>query len=107
MLYLITQFDLNDLEKKEYAQQVSSFHEKLLEEGCRLLIHSDRLESFVYSIEEDKEDSLRKLCKAFAQYSKQVAQADFLFDLFTREEIEESGYFEKEFIEALTQAEER
>lgn len=107
MLYLITQFDQNDLENKEYAQQVSSFHEKLLEEGCRLLLHSDRLESFVYAVEEEKEESLRKLCKAFAQYSKQVAQADFLFDLFSREEIEESGHFEKEFIEALNQAVER
>ncbi|RXT08817.1 hypothetical protein [Ammoniphilus sp. CFH 90114] len=107
MFYLITQVFLEDLENQDFAQQVSSFHEKLVQEGCRLLIHSDRLETFVYSLQEEKEPELRKLCKSFSQYSKQVAQADFLFDFFTREEIENSGHFEKEFIAALTRAEER
>ncbi|WP_134702382.1 hypothetical protein [Ammoniphilus sp. YIM 78166] len=107
MLYLITQFDVSDLDRQEYAQQASGFHEKLIGEGCRILLHSDRLESFVYGIEEEKEENLRKLCKAFQQYSKQMAQADFLYDFFTREEIIESGHFDEGFIQALHRAEDQ
>ena len=107
MLYLITQFDVDDLDRREYAQQVSGFHEKLIGEGCRILLHSDRLESFVYGVEEEKEQDLRKLCKAFQQYSRQMAQAEFLYDLFTREEILESEHFGEGFIQALHRAEEQ
>lgn len=107
MLYLITQFDVNDLDRQEYAQQASGFHEKLVAEGCRILLHSDRLESFVYGVKEEKEQDLRKLCKAFKQYSNQMAQADFLYDFFTREEIIESGDFGEDFIQALNRAEEQ
>lgn len=106
MLYLITQCDPSDLERKEFSDQIRSFNDKLQSEGCRLLTHSELWDVFVYGLEDKQEEKVKDLCKAFGQYAKQVFQVEFLSDVFTRDEIEDPANFSPEFIEALKVAEE-
>lgn len=105
MLYLITQFNEADLKKDEFAKQASSLNEKIQEEGCRLLTHSDQWDIFVYRLEEKNEKKIRDLGKVFTDYAKAIFQADFLFDLFTQDEIEDPDLFSEEFIQAIKTAE--
>ncbi len=105
LLYLITKFNEQDLKKEEFAKQASSLNEKIQEEGCQLLTHSDQWDVFVYRLEEKHEKKIRDLGKVFTEYSRAIFQADFLFDLFTQEEIEDPNLFSTEFIQAIKMAE--
>jgi hypothetical protein len=105
MVYLITQFDIDDLDQELLQKQGTQINDKLLEEGCRLLMHSDQLEFAVYSLPEEIAVEMKNICGTFAKYCAQIVQIDFQFDLFTWEEIESSGHFPEDFIEAVKQAE--
>lgn len=105
MLYLITQFNDTDLQKEEFAKQASSLNEKIQEEGCQLLTHSDQWDIFVYRLEQKHEKKIRDLGKVFTEYAKAIFHADFLFDLFTQEEIEDPDLFSPEFMQAIKVAE--
>jgi hypothetical protein len=89
MLYLITQ------------NQSSELHDKLQQEGCSLLLTSDQLDFAVYGLENASETSIRSVCQAFKQYAREILKKDFLFDIFTRDEIVETGQFSPEFVAAL------
>jgi hypothetical protein len=91
--YIITQYSTTEL------------HGKMQESGCQLLLTSDQMEFVVYSFLPPVEDSLRTLCQTFKRYAGEVLQRPFFYDIFTREEIEQSGQFDEEFIEALERAE--
>lgn len=107
MLYLITQFDAQDIDIDidKLMEQGSQLNKMLLQEGCRLLMHSDQFEFSIFNLTVEKQEQVKKICETFMKYCTEVVKVDFQFELFTWDEIEQSGDFSPEFIEALRSVE--
>ncbi|MBP1934354.1 hypothetical protein [Ammoniphilus resinae] len=103
-IYLITQFDVEDLDQKSFNQHVSQLNETLQKNGCNLLIHSDQFEFSVYGIEDTEYAKIKEICEAFHKYSVDIVKTDFNFDFFTWVEIEGNENFSEEFKSALRMA---
>ncbi|HJV46847.1 MAG TPA: hypothetical protein VJ824_14110 [Bacillota bacterium] len=105
MLYLITQFDMDGLDPKAVIEHGSQLNKRLEDQGCKLLMHSEELDFSIFSVPEKIMKEIRAVCQMFEKYSNEVAYIDFSFDTFTWEDIESSGNFSADFIEAIRQAE--